>query len=116
MKTYRHNNAKVAKEAEKFMRKNDHDLAARNNLMSEIDRRGIRSKQELQEFALKNGYLKTDRDVKVVKDVLIKTKLRDEDPDYLKKKREQEEVQKIMRQAVINKATPQEVAELFNEK
>jgi serine phosphatase RsbU (regulator of sigma subunit) len=109
-------NKAVGEANEKFMRTNSQDVAARDNLLREIDNRNIKSKEELEHYARKHGYLKTGQDVRVVKDVMRKAKLKNDYDFQKRKQKEQEETNQIMRQGAISNATREEVAELFEEK
>lgn len=102
-KLYQHKSSKSAREAEEFMRRNDNDMAARDNLLTTAEMKGFKSKEELEHYARKHGYLKTERDVRVFQDVVKKTKLK-EDPAYMKKKLAEEKIKKQMMYEIAKSA------------
>ena len=68
-------NKETDEEAGAFMRRDDHDIAARDVLFAEIERHKIKTKGELIDFARRRGFLKTDADRRVVNDVIRKSRL-----------------------------------------
>lgn len=80
-------------ENRRFMRDSYNNEAAAHNLQSEVERRGIKSRGELEDFARKHGYLKTDMDVKVFKHVVAKSGLK-ERTEYDRERQRKEEMNK----------------------
>ena len=104
MNIKRPKNRYLEKEQAKFMSQNDADVAARNNLLSEVRRRDLKTKGELIDFAKQNGYLKTPRDRDVLNDVLRKSRLPD-DHVYDRLRRASEKKMKIATNKIMRAAT-----------
>ena len=71
----KNNNKNVTKTAKDFMDTNDNDVASKEILLNEIERQKIKTKGQLIKFAKKNGFLKTDKDRRVLNTVLRISKL-----------------------------------------
>lgn len=114
-------NKDVAKKDIEFMKDSNHNEAAAEQLNYEIQRRGLKTKGELIDYAKGHGYLKTEMDKKVVKHVLLKSQLPDK-PDYDKERREMEKRNKeflnktIRESRNITKVDVRELAEIAKKK
>ncbi len=71
-------NKYISTENKKFMAINDNDIASRDVLLAEIEKKQIKTKGEFIRFCQKNGFLKTERDRIVVKDVIRKAGLKED--------------------------------------